>query len=141
MIAIIPAGKMSSWYSSSLQTVVKITSVTVVTASLSISALHCFPQPDELENVQLISTKMAHPRTLTFVADALTENIWHRWIGRQGPVLWLPEHPSPDLTPYDFFLWGIKRKFFKDKRFVTYIPLNRINEAIPTVTKEMLTDV
>lgn len=63
MIPIIASQKMSSRYPSSLQMVVKITSVTVVTASLTISALHCLPQPDELENVQLIPTKMAHPRT------------------------------------------------------------------------------
>lgn len=107
MIAIIADWKMSSQYSSSLQMVVKITSVTDVTASLTISALHCFPQPDELGNAQLISTKMAHPQTLMLVTDALTEKFWHRWIGRQEPVIWLPEHPSPDLTPYDFFLWGI----------------------------------
>ena len=28
-----------------------------------------------------------------------------RWIGRRGPVEWPPR--SPDLTPPDFFLWGL----------------------------------
>lgn len=78
MISIIAARKMSSRYSSSLQMVVEITTVTVVTASLTISALHCFPQLDELENVQLISTKMARHRTLMLVTDALMEKCCHR---------------------------------------------------------------
>ena len=28
-----------------------------------------------------------------------------RWIGRRGPVEWPAR--SPDLTPMDFFLWGV----------------------------------
>ncbi|KYN03413.1 hypothetical protein ALC62_05805, partial [Cyphomyrmex costatus] len=27
-----------------------------------------------------------------------------RWIGRRGAIEWLPR--SPDLNPFDFFLWG-----------------------------------
>ena len=34
----------------------------------------------------------------------LDEQLPDRWIGRRGPVEWAP--CSPDLTPYDFFLWG-----------------------------------
>lgn len=35
----------------------------------------------------------------------LDENFAGRWIGRGGAVAWPPR--SPDLTPPDFFLWGV----------------------------------
>lgn len=31
-----------------------------------------------------------------------------QWIGRGGPLLWPPR--SPDLTPCDFFLWGVVKE-------------------------------
>ena len=38
------------------------------------------------------------------IVQLLQERFNHRWIGRNGPVLWPPR--SPDLNPIDFFLWG-----------------------------------
>ena len=35
----------------------------------------------------------------------LDEEFPGRWIGRRGPVEWPAR--SPDLTPPDFFLWGV----------------------------------
>ncbi|PNF43619.1 hypothetical protein B7P43_G03107, partial [Cryptotermes secundus] len=35
------------------------------------------------------------------------QNFGNREIGRGGPITWPPR--SPDLTPLDFFLWGIFR--------------------------------
>jgi hypothetical protein len=32
----------------------------------------------------------------------------NHWIGHHGPIPWLPK--SPDLTPLDFFLWGIMKE-------------------------------
>ena len=44
----------------------------------------------------------------------LDEHFPGRWIGRRGPVEWPAR--SPDLTPLDFFLWGVlKNKVFSDK--------------------------
>ena len=43
-----------------------------------------------------------------FCLDArryLDHNLPRGWIGRRGPIEWPPR--SPDLTPCDFFLWGI----------------------------------
>jgi len=54
---------------------------------------------------------------------------------------WPPR--SPDLTPYDFFLWG----FVKDTVFVPALPANlqdlrnRINAAVALVDRDMLTRV
>ena len=37
-----------------------------------------------------------------------------RWIGRRGSIEWSPR--SPDLTPMDFFLWGVvKQKVYEKK--------------------------
>ena len=52
---------------------------------------------------------------------------------------WPPQ--SPDLTPYDFFLWG----FVKDTVFVPPLPAylqdlrNRITAAVALVDRDMLT--
>jgi len=65
-------------------------------------------------------------------------------IGRTGYeddalMRWPPR--SPDLTPYDFFLWG----FVKDTVFVPPLSANlqdlrnRINAAVALVDRDMLT--
>ena len=67
-------------------------------------------------------------------------------IGRTGQeddalMGWPPR--SPDLTPYDFFLWG----FVKDAVFVPPLPANlqdlrnRITAAMALVDRDMLTHV
>jgi len=67
-------------------------------------------------------------------------------IGRTGQkddalMRWPPR--SPDLTPYDFFLWG----FVKDTVFVPPLPANlqdlrnRITAAVALVDRDMLTRV
>ena len=44
----------------------------------------------------------------------LDEHFPDRWIGRRGFVEWPAR--SPDLTPLDFFLWGVlKNQVFSDK--------------------------
>jgi len=67
-------------------------------------------------------------------------------IGRTGQeddtLMWWPPR-SPDLTPYDFFLWG----FVKDTVFVPPLPANlqdlrnRITAAVALVDRDMLTCV
>jgi len=62
----------------------------------------------------------------------LTAVFGDRWIGRGGPVTWPPR--SPDLTPLDFFLWGL----IKDLVYATPIEseedlIARIVEAVHQV--------
>jgi hypothetical protein len=67
-----------------------------------------------------------------------------RWIGRaaaNGDKNLLPWPPrSPDLTPYDFFLWG----FVKDSVYVPPFPTSiheirdRITHALQAITADML---
>jgi len=67
-------------------------------------------------------------------------------IGRTGQedyalMRWPPQ--SPDLTPYDFFLWG----FVKDTVFVPPLPVNlqdlrnRITAVVTLVDRDMITRV
>lgn len=53
----------------------------------------------------------APPHYALAVRRFLDEELPNRWIGRRGPVDWPPR--SPDLTPMDFFFWGV----VKDKVF------------------------
>jgi len=46
----------------------------------------------------------APPHCTRHVRDYLNEFFPNRWLGRGGPVAWPPR--SPDLTPFDYFLWG-----------------------------------
>ena len=39
------------------------------------------------------------------VHQYLDQAIPHHWIGRWGSIEWPPR--SPDLTPMDFFFWGV----------------------------------
>ena len=36
--------------------------------------------------------------------EYLNESFRNRWLGRGGPIAWPPR--SPDLTPFDYYLWG-----------------------------------
>jgi len=61
----------------------------------------------------------------------------NRWIGRDGPTPWPTR--SPDITPFDSFLWG----FVKDKVFSTPVPditnlKARITDAFATITEDVL---
>lgn len=47
----------------------------------------------------------APPHSVTSSRERLTQMFGEQWIGRFGPVRWPPR--SPDLTPMDFFLWGM----------------------------------
>ena len=47
----------------------------------------------------------APPHYGRIVRDWLDQNLRDRWIGRRGPMDWPAR--SPDLTPPDFFLWGV----------------------------------
>ena len=68
-------------------------------------------------------------------------NIGRTWQEDDALLRWLPR--SPDLTPYDFFLWG----FVKDTVFVPPLPTNlqdlrnRITAAVALVDSDMLTRV
>ena len=48
------------------------------------------------------------------VRDYLNESFPNRWLGRGGPVAWLPK--SPDLKPLDYYLWGhVKTLVYESK--------------------------
>ena len=60
----------------------------------------------------------APPHFRITVRDYLEETFGQRWIGRGGPTSWPPR--SPDLTPPDFYAWGLdlSKKCMKLAKFV-----------------------
>jgi hypothetical protein len=58
------------------------------------------------------------PHYLKEVREYLNTRFPGRWIGRAAPIAWPPR--SPDLTPLDFFLWGL----VKDRVFIPPLSAN-----------------
>lgn len=68
---------------------------------------------EKLENDPLLLEQQLHfqqdgapPHYAASVRQYLNLQYPGRWIGRRGPMEWPAR--SPDLTPLDFFLWGLK---------------------------------
>lgn len=71
--------------------------------------------PEDIENVYF-QQDGAPAHFALGVRQYLGEVFGDRWIGRGGPdMVWPPR--SPDLTPPDFFLWGMLKDYvYKDPR-------------------------
>ena len=74
----------------------------------------------------------------TGVQNWLNSTFNNKWIGRGGPVQWLPR--SPNLTSCDYFLCG----YFKEQVFQTSVDnadelRRRITAACETISPEILT--
>ncbi|KAJ4438494.1 hypothetical protein ANN_14439 [Periplaneta americana] len=55
------------------------------------------------------------------VRDFLDEKFLNRpkWMGRQRPIVWPPR--SPDLTPMDFFFWGVVKDIWKETTYSKFV--------------------
>ena len=74
----------------------------------------------------------AAPHYAIMVRDWLNQKLPGRWIGRRGPVEWPPR--SPDLTPPDFFLWGVlKEMVYSEKPKTIEILKNTIIEKVQLI--------
>lgn len=70
------------------------------------------------------------------VREWLDETFPGRWIGRGGAVAWPPR--SPDLTPPDFFLWGVLKDRVYEKKPKTIAELkNKIVEEFGKISVEL----
>jgi len=70
------------------------------------------------------------------VRDFLDERFPDRWIGRRGVIEWPPR--SPDLTPPDFFLWGVlKEAVYQTKSQSLEDLKTKISAAFADVTVEL----
>ena len=59
-----------------------------------------------------------------------------RWIGRRGNIEWAPR--SPDLTPPDFFLWGVVKDYVYKRRPADIEGLKeKISEAFASINQEV----
>jgi hypothetical protein len=59
----------------------------------------------------------------------------HRWMGRNGSVLWPPR--SPDLTPADLYLWGHLKGIAYSERVKTRYELWRLIPAAAKTIRHM----
>ena len=101
--------------------------------------LYFAPQLEEFQPWIIFQQDGAPPNWGSHVRRFLDAAFSKWWIGRDGPTPWPPR--SPDITPFDFFLWG----YVKDKAFSTPVPditnlKARIADAFATITEDMLGD-
>ena len=66
----------------------------------------------------------------TKVRNYLNEKLEHAWIGRRGTTEWPAR--SPDLTPLDFFFWGVMKDRVYSKKF------SDLDELKKAIKKEAL---
>ena len=102
-----------------------------------------FPQLNEDSEDFIFQQDAATPHWHNQVRRFLNETLPQRWIGRTGPKdltlhFWPPR--SPDMRPYDFFLWG----YVKERVYVPPLPAdldeltNRITAAVKSVTEDTI---
>jgi hypothetical protein len=66
------------------------------------------------------------------IREYLYTHFRNRWIGTHGPIRWPPR--SPDLTPPDFFLWGVlENKIYKEVILTREQLDQRIHEAFAEI--------
>ena len=84
------------------------------TAYLKVLKEHVFPFfEDEFEDF-IFQQDGAPAHYANSVRNLLNEKLPGKWIGRRGPIEWPAR--SPDLTPLDFFFWGvIKDRVYGEK--------------------------
>lgn len=75
------------------------------------------------------------------VREWLNEHFQNHWIGRNSPLIeWPPR--SPDLTPLDFFLWGLlKQKVYKSRPQTQQELRARIVQACAEVSPHQIQNV
>lgn len=79
----------------------------------------------------------APPHKARIVQRYLNETYGEHWIGINGPIQWAPK--SPDLTPLDFFLWGIlKNKVYRTPSVNMEHLKDKIRIACDELSREML---
>lgn len=78
----------------------------------------------------------APPHYAKSVRQFSDETFSHRWIGRRGPIDWPAR--SSDITPVDFFLWGvIKDRTYASKPQNRQALRNAITKEIQSLPKEL----
>jgi hypothetical protein len=83
----------------------------------------------------------APPHFRSEVQDVLIRKFPEKYIGRGGPITWLPR--SPDLIPLDFFFWGYMKDAVYMPPLATTLPelAGRTREAVATITLDLLNKV
>lgn len=93
-----------------------------------------YPQTESYNFIFMQDGAPAHYAHI--VRDWLNEKFPNRWIGRRGAIEWPPR--SPDLTPPDFFLWGVLKQEVYSVRATSIDDLKaRIISAIQSIPVAM----
>ncbi|KFM73162.1 hypothetical protein X975_05258, partial [Stegodyphus mimosarum] len=96
-----------------------------------------FPQLEELQPHVFLQQDGAPPHWGTIVRSSLNDHFTRRWIGRGRPIPWPPR--SPDITPFDFFLWGFVKDNVYRRRVSNMDDLKaRMTTAIASLDAGML---
>ena len=92
---------------------------------LGILRRHVIPFMENQFEEMLFQQDGAPAHYANIVRNYLNDKLQHAWIGRRGTTEWPPR--SPDLTPLDFFFWGV----MKDRVYTqTYTELADLKKAI-----------
>jgi len=77
----------------------------------------------------------APPHYALRVRDYLNEVFPQRWFGRRGSIEWPPR--SPDLTPMDFFFWGVvKNKVYEKNPKTVHELTDYIHDAFREINED-----
>ncbi|GBN11466.1 hypothetical protein AVEN_275425-1 [Araneus ventricosus] len=80
----------------------------------------------------------APPHCGNIVREFLDTTFPQRWISRGAVMAWPPR--SPDITPFDFYLWGYVKQHVYSERINDINHLKqRITDVIHSVTPDVLT--
>lgn len=94
-----------------------------------------FPQVQQQRDF-LFQQDGAPPHYARCVREWLDINFHGRWIGRRGPIDWPAR--SPDLSPMDFFVWGVLKDMVYKEKPRTIPDLRRlINDKFATIDVEV----
>ncbi|KAJ4436441.1 hypothetical protein ANN_19074 [Periplaneta americana] len=89
-----------------------------VTANTYLDMLQLYAVP-QLPDGAIFQQDGAPPHFANMVRTFLDEQFPARWIGRGSPYITWPAR-SPDLTPPDFFLWGLLRTRSTGRQYVIW---------------------
>ncbi|CAL1678200.1 unnamed protein product [Lasius platythorax] len=99
--------------------------------------------PQLLEDVDLhtrqrmwIQLDGAPPHYAAIVRNYLDREYNDRWIGRHGPVAWPPR--SPDMTSFNFFLWGYIKNVYEHAPTTREDMMERIRVACRNISHAVL---
>ncbi|KAJ8911564.1 hypothetical protein NQ315_007945 [Exocentrus adspersus] len=96
--------------------------------------------PDFIKNRMWLQLDGAPAHFSVTVRHHLNEHFPNAWIGRQEPTAWPPR--SADLTPMDYFLWGVvKSNVYRVPAATREDMVERIQQSFQRISPLVLSNV